>query len=298
MIINQVNLDVAFTGFSTTFRAAFDAAPTSYEQVASIIPSNTKQEIHAWLGRNTKFRQWLGDRVVQNLSTHGFTVPNLHFENTVGISRDDFEDDTYGIFSPIFQQMGADAKTHPDILVWNLIKNGAATKGYDGANFFDQNHPSWDANGNPINVANIDSGGGANPYWYLMDTTKVVKPVIFQKRKDYQFVPMTKADDENVFKRNEFVYGVDARLAVAPGLWQLAYASNQPLDAAHFAAVRTAMSALRAENGDVLNVSPNLLVVPPSLKGAANTLMKAQIINNTSNVWMGTAEVLEVARLQ
>ena len=297
MIINQVNLDIAFTGISTIFQTAFDTTPTTYEQLVMSVPSSTKQELHAWLGKVTKFREWVGDRVVQNLATHGFTVVNKHFENTIGINRDDFDDDTYGIYNPTIQQMGIDAKEHPDILVYSMIKNGTSTKCYDGANFLDQNHPSWDANGNPIMVANIDNGG-TGPFWYLLDTSKAVKPILYQKRKDYQFIPRTRPDDPSVFDKNEFVFGVDARIAIAPGMWQFIYASNQPLDSVHFAAARAAMMANRVESGDILNVKPNLLMVPPSLKGAANTLMKAQIINQTSNIWMNECDVLEATRLQ
>lgn len=296
MIINQTNLSIAFTGIKTIFQNAYETTPITYDQIVTPVPSTTKQELHAWLGKITKFREWVGDRVVQNLATHGFTVVNKHFENTLGISRDDFEDDTYGLYTPAIQQMGIDSKEHPDILVYNLLKNAASTKCYDGANLLDANHPSWDANGNAINVANIDSGG-TGAYWYLLCTKKAVKPILFQKRKDYQFIPRTQPDDPTVFDKNEFQFGVDARVAAAPGMWQFIYASNQPLDATHFEAARTAMASLRTENGDILAAIPDTLLVPSSLLGQANTLMKAQIINNTTNTWMGTCSILEAPRL-
>lgn len=296
MIINSANLGIAFTGIQTIFRTAFDTTPTTYEKIVTVVPSSTKQELHAWLGKITKFREWVGDRVIQNLNAHGFTVVNKHFENTIGINKDDFEDDTYGIYNPAIHQMGMDSREHPDILVYNLLKAAASTKCYDGANLLDANHPSWDANGNPIMVANIDSGG-SGPYWYLLCTKKAVKPILFQKRKDYQFIPRTRPDDPSVFDKNEFVFGVDARVAAAPGMWQFIYASNQPLDVTHFEAARTAMASYRTENGDIMAALPDTLMVPSSLLGKANTLMKAQVINNTSNTWMGTCDVLEAPRL-
>jgi hypothetical protein len=57
------------------------------------------------------------------------------------------------------------------------------------------------------------------------------------------------------------------------------------------------MMGYRTENGDILTATPDTLLVPSSLLGAANTLMKAQVINNTSNVWLGTCDVLEAPRL-
>jgi phage major head subunit gpT-like protein len=296
MIINQANLQAAFTGFKVIFQSAFDAAKVSYDRIATTVPSTTKQEVYPWLGKTTRFREWVGSRVVQGLAAHDFTIKNKHYENTVGISKDDFEDDSYGIYTPVIAQMGEDSRVHPDILVYGLLKTGINTKCYDGQYFFDTDHPSFNADGSPTQAANVDSGG-TGPYWYLFDTSKVVKPIIFQKRKDYLFVPRTRPDDPHVFDLNEFLYGVDARVNVGFGLWQLAYASNQPLDSTHYGAARAALASLRGENGDALSIMPDLLVVPPALEGAANTIIKAEVINQTSNVWKGTADVLMTARV-
>lgn len=47
--------------------------------------------------------------------------------------------------------------------------------------------------------------------WYLACTTKGIKPFIWQERKAPKFVALDKEDDENVFMRRKFIYGVDAR---------------------------------------------------------------------------------------
>jgi phage major head subunit gpT-like protein len=44
-----------------------------------------------------------------------------------------------------------------------------------------------------------------------------VKPLIFQLRKDVEFVSMDKPDDTNVFMQNEFYYGVDDRFVAGYG---------------------------------------------------------------------------------
>lgn len=58
--------------------------------------------------------------------------------------------------------------------------------------------------------------------WYLVDNTRSINPFVFQERKAPEFVSLTSPSSENVFKRNEFLYGVDARGAAAPTLWFLA----------------------------------------------------------------------------
>jgi phage major head subunit gpT-like protein len=295
MIINQVNLDAAFTGFKVVFNAAFQAAQINWDKIAMQTPSATSKEVYPWLGKNTRFREWIGPRAIQGLATHGFTIVNKSFENTVAIDRDDFEDDSYGIYSPLIGQLGQDTKVHPDILVFGLLKSGTSSLCYDGQNYFDTDHPGFDANAGAVSVSNFVDGPG--PAWYLFDTTRIVKPIILQQRRAYQFIPRTRPDDPNVFDRKEYVYGVDGRSNVGFGLWQLAYCSKQPLTPENYGAARAAMGSIRLENGDAMDVTPNLLVVDPSNEGAANTITKADIINNTSNVWKGTADVLKTARI-
>lgn len=296
MLVNQTNLDALFTGYKVVFDQAFQNAPVTYDQVATEVPSTGARETYPWLGKNTKFRKWVGDRAVQGLMTHGFTIENVHYEDTVAVNRDNIEDDSYGIFSPMIGQLGQDSKVHPDQLVWSLCKAGISSVCYDGQYFFDTDHPGYAADGSATTVVNVDSGG-AGAYWYVFDTTKIVKPFIFQKRKDYQFVPLTAADSPNVFNRNEFIYGVDARVNVGYGLWQLGYASNQALDATHFSAAVAAMQSIRMESGDVMGVMPNTLVVPPTLAFSARQLLNASIISNTSNVLQGAANLIVSPRV-
>jgi len=58
--------------------------------------------------------------------------------------------------------------------------------------------------------------------WYLFDTTRVIKPLILQINKDIDLVAMDNPDDEAVFMRAAYRYGVDAEHNAGYGLWQLA----------------------------------------------------------------------------
>lgn len=291
MLINRANIGRLFTGFKTIFNQAFAAAKSDWEQVAMLVPSSTSQEQYAWLGQTTRFREWLGDRVIQNLKTHDFTIKNRSFENTVGVDRDQIEDDTFGVYTPLIAQLGQDAKTHPDELVFALLAAGFATKCYDGQNFFDTDHPVLDANGAEQSVSNF--GGGAAAPWFLLDTSKMIKPLIFQRRRDYTFVRMDDDADEAVFNRKQFRYGVDARVNAGLGLWQLAYASKQALDPASYGDARAAMMGMKGDNGKPLNVRPSLLVVPPELEKAALEVLKAERdVNGATNVYQNTAQLL------
>ena len=57
--------------------------------------------------------------------------------------------------------------------------------------------------------------------WYMLDTTNAMKPILVSRRKEAEFVALDSPDDENVFMRRLFYYGVDARGAATYGPWFL-----------------------------------------------------------------------------
>ncbi|HHO0091528.1 TPA: Mu-like prophage major head subunit gpT family protein [Escherichia coli] len=62
--------------------------------------------------------------------------------------------------------------------------------------------------------------------WFLLDTTRQVKPLIYQERKKPVFVEQTDYNAENVFMRKKFLFGAEARAAAGYGFWQMAYGST------------------------------------------------------------------------
>jgi phage major head subunit gpT-like protein len=294
-VINAALLSALFTGYKAVFQNAFAAAPSFWEKVAMLVPSTTAEEKYPWLADLDDLREWIGERVVKALAAHSYAIRNKTFEQTIGVSRDAIEDDTYGIFGPRFAMLGDNAKRHPDKLVFALLKAGFATPCYDGQYFFDADHPV-NIGGQTVSVSN--SGGGADTPWFLLDTTRPIKPIIFQKRRDYNLVSLDRPTDERVFMRNEYLYGVDARVNVGFGFWQMAYGSRQPLDADSYAAARAAMQGYKNEAGTSLGIIPNLLVVPPSLESAGRKLLKNELTTGgATNEWFGTADALTVPYL-
>ena len=294
MIINSGTLNTLYTGFSTAFQGGFGATPTMYRRVAQVVPSTTRSNEYGWMGQLPRVREWLGDRVVQNISTSAYTIRNRDFEMTVGVNRNDIEDDNIGLYSAMFQELGRAAAAFPDELLWPLLPAGFSTVCYDGQFFFDTDHPVLDANGVAQSQSNTGGGGGTG--WYLLDVSRMMRPFIFQERKPMsQLIRKDMAEDENVFHRKEFIYGTDGRANVGYGFWQLAYGSRQTLDAAAYAAARAAMTGRRGDYDRPLGIMPNLLVVPPSLEAAARAIVEADTLaTGGANIWYKTAELLVV----
>jgi len=71
----------------------------------------------------------------------------------------------------------------------------------------------------------VDARLSSDTAWFLLDTSKPVKPFIYQERRAPVFVQQTNPEAEDVFNRKKFKFGAEARAAGGYGFWQLAYGS-------------------------------------------------------------------------
>ncbi len=297
MIINAEALARLYTGFTAVFNAAFQGTDTWYERAAMTVPASTRIMDYKFLLDFPMVREWLGDRQISALEPKAYQVESKDWEATIEVERNDVEDDQLGFYNPIVAALAQEAKKHPERLIANLMTAGFTTACFDGQYFFDIDHPV--GAGTASNY-----GGGSGTAWYLLDTGRAIKPFIFQLRRAVQLVRMDRQDDEQVFMRKKFRYGVDYRGAAAYGLWQLAYASKQTLNAANYAAARSAMMALNNAEGRPLGIKPHVLMVSPSLEAQAREILQAQFIigdptagGSKTNIWQGTADLLVVSEL-
>jgi phage major head subunit gpT-like protein len=284
MLVNAANLTGLRTGFSTSFQRGLGTTTSLHTRVATIVPASTKEQKYGWLGKVPNVREWIGPRQVQNLTQHDYAIKEKPFELTLGVDRDDIETDNIGIYAPLFEEMGASTGSHWDMLTFGQLKAGFNTSCYDGQSFFDTDHPVILEDGSVGMVANTDGGAG---------TSRPLKPIILQKRRDFEFVARDQLTDDNVFNNKEFQYGADARGNVGYGFWQFAWGSKQTLNAANYAIARAALSTMKGDYGRPLGLMPNLLVVPGTLESAARKLLNSEYAaGGETNEWKGTAELL------
>ncbi|EOD3175304.1 Mu-like prophage major head subunit gpT family protein [Citrobacter braakii] len=62
--------------------------------------------------------------------------------------------------------------------------------------------------------------------WFLLDTSKLMKPLIYQERKKPDFVEQTDYSNDNVFMNKKFRFGAEARANGGYGFWQMGYGSD------------------------------------------------------------------------
>ena len=261
-------------GVSLAFNSQLFAAESRYKKFTFDASSTGDSEVYPRLDMLTGLREWVGDRVVRNLTNTTFSIKNKTFEETIGIAREQIEDDRYGILSPVAEQLGQNAARFPDIQIASLLKSGATTPCYDGQNFFDTAHPDYASDGSATTASNYVSG--SNPWWFLIDGSRPLKPVIWQTRRPFQVIPKFSMTDPQVFWSREFEWGVDGRCNAGFGIWQLIYASRAALTHDNVVAARTAMMSYRRPDGAPMGIKPNVLMT-----GSANfPLAKALSLND------------------
>jgi phage major head subunit gpT-like protein len=291
MELNPANLALLEQGFSAAFRKGLGRISPSWSEVAMEIPSSTVENVYDWLNDSFSIREWIGDRVMQNVGTSDYRLKNKDFEGTVKVSKNRIEDDQYGSYSLLFEQMGDSTSLFPDKLVYSTLAAGLSTLCYDGQYFFDVDHPVG-RQGAEVSVSN--HMGGSGEAWFILDTSKVLKPLIYQPRSPFKMVRMDAEKDENVFMRKELVYGVDGRANAGYGLWQLAFVNRNALDATAIKATLTAMSAQKSANGEPLNVEGTTIVVSPNLAETANDIINSSTLaNGASNTLKGRLKIVK-----
>lgn len=278
MLINQGNLQTLSKAYKTAFQNGLGMAESQYLQVATVVPSTTGSEEYGWLGQAPNMREWVGDRVIHGVATHGYTVKNRSFEVTQAVPRTAIEDDQYGVYTPLMVELGRGAGAHPDQLTFGLLKQGRSALCYDGQPFFSATHPVLNEKGKPAVQSNVDDSGEGTDFWFVMDTTRAIKPILFQDRKKPEFVAMQDPTDESVFKRNEFVYGVDSRCNVGFGFWQMAQSSNKDLTSTNLWNAIQALEGRKGDHGRPLGLRANLLVVASTREKEATKLLNNDLV--------------------
>lgn len=281
-IITAAILNSLRTAFRADFQNALQTVDPQYSQVATVVPSTTKSNTYGWLGSMPGFREWIGDRVMNSIKEHGYSITNKTFESSIAVNRDDIEDDNLGIYKPMVQELAREGAEFPDELVFALLASGWATTCYDGQYFFDTDHPvnsAHDGTGTDTSVANVlVNGSYTGEPWYLLDTSRAIKPLIWQNRRNLALTTLFNPDDPAVFTSNEFQFGADLRGNAGYGFWQMAFGVKDDLNATNLWAAWKAMRAFTRDGGKKLKIRPTLLVVPASLEEAATKLLERDLL--------------------
>ena len=280
-IVKSATLTAIRKQFVVLFNEAMRSAPSQWMRVATRVPSTSAENVYGWLGKFPQLREWTGDRLLQKMAEYAYTLVNKKFETTVDVDRADIEDDNIGMYRPLIEHAGLEAMNHIDAGVFGQLKDGFTSLCYDGQNYFDTDHPVYpntDKTGAVTPTSNIVNPLVTNkPPWHLLCTKLPLKPLIFQDRVAAEIEMITDTQQETVFMKDKYLYGVRARRAFGVGLWRMGVGCRDTLNEENLNAAIKTMMEFKADGGRPLGIIPDLLVVPPALRAAANEAVEVML---------------------
>jgi phage major head subunit gpT-like protein len=298
MIINTNTLQNLQTLLKGEFKIHLNSleAKSFHKTGATVITSNSSSNTYGWLGNFPQLREWVGDRVFENIKKGSYVIANKKYEATLNVERVDIEDDNIGLYPSLSKAMADEYIAFLNRNLAALLKDGFNTACYDGKNFFDDHQvfAKADGTGAAADVSNIHGSPEAKGSpWFLLSLSGSLKPLIVQQRTTPEFENITGTSNETVFIKDLYVFGIRYRGSFGYGFWQQAVASKEALTPANYEAARLKMQQFKKDGGDPLGIVPTHLVVDTSNEKAARKILEAQLIDGgDSNTNYHTAELV------
>lgn len=140
----MINKNVLEKGLRAEFLRNYQSGPTYARALATIVGSTSDSEKYPWLGDAPTMEEFIDERTIKGLSEGDYSIKNKKFAATLAVKRDSLADDQVGGYLLRAQEMGIEARVHPDELLFQVLEDGDdAVKGktYDGVAFFHTAHP-------------------------------------------------------------------------------------------------------------------------------------------------------------
>lgn len=139
MQISQANLRSIFTGYRVLFNDAMLATKIKSDVFSMQVPSMHDTEVYDWLGSLPGMSKLIGEIKKRNVAGITWNVRNDEYASTLALKQSSVENDSYGLYNPVMQGMGRNAKLHRDVLMFALLNAGFTGLDYTGSPFFSAN---------------------------------------------------------------------------------------------------------------------------------------------------------------
>ena len=293
MAFTQAQIIEALTvGANSAFTEGLNTTTPQWGKIATKVPSTGSSEFYGWLADLPGIAEWVGARMLKELASHGYAIPNKTFEASIKIKREDLEDDKIGKYSVLARSWGREIGLFPDKQAYGLLAAGFSTLCYDGQNFFDTDHPLDTTPASTFSNVVGDPSTDTGAPWFLLDNSQILMPVIFQERRPFalEFIGAT---SEYAWFNNCVAQGVDGRHGYGFGFPQTAIGSKAALTEANFEAGKQLLAGMKKSNGTPLGTMATTLVVGPSNEAAARKIIQREYLDNgESNIYYNNVEIV------
>lgn len=174
--IRSAQLAALSTAFDFRFNSGVTRRRTEafWPKLADRVPSSTALNIYPFLADIGGMKEWIGPRVVNQLSTRTMQVLNRDYELTLAVPRNAIQDDQYGLYANRSELMGYQAEKLPDDLIVAALQGGKASTAvtWDTVPFFSASHPVNIDNAGSPTQSNLFTSTPLNPAnWDAVRTT-------------------------------------------------------------------------------------------------------------------------------
>jgi phage major head subunit gpT-like protein len=137
-----INTVVVERGLRTEFMKAYKAGEDPKDVMDMIMTTNSTgpSEKYGWLGQVPEMVEWKDKRIIKGLNDFDYTIPNKNYEGTLGVDRNELEDDQYGQIKIRINELAKKARAFPRKKFFDLILAGETDLCYDGNAFFSASH--------------------------------------------------------------------------------------------------------------------------------------------------------------
>lgn len=139
-----------------TFYARLEQGAAGWvDQIAMYIGSDQNSEQYGWLGQSPSMREWVGERLINQLRTNGMSIDNKKFESTLEVDIDDLKFDKSGQVLVRINELADRTNMQYAKLLSTLKQDGTTKVCYDGQYFYDTDHTEGNNQTNQSNKINI-----------------------------------------------------------------------------------------------------------------------------------------------
>jgi len=277
---------------SAAYTRGLTAAKPQWSMIATEVPSTGAANFYGWLKDLPGIVEWTGARQLADMGKHGYSIENKTFESSISVSRDNVDDDQIGHYSVVAQNYGDQVAYFPDTLCYPILAAGFSTLCFDGQNYFDTDHPLETTPATTFSNVVGDPSTDTGEPWFLIDDTKVLKPVVFQNRRPFVFKNMN-PNEEYTWFNNKYAAGVDGRCNVGFSFPQLAIGSKAALTAENYETAKKQLQKMKKVDGTPIGVRATKLIVGPDNEAAAKKLIARMLIEGgATNIYYNDVEIV------
>lgn len=162
MALTTAQLASASRLITARFDTSISTVSPLYPRIATVVPSEAAEEKYGWLGGMPGIREWVGDRVFNQLRAADYELKNKHWESSLLVSKTDIADARVLKYNLLIDQLAAEAGYHPDELLFQVLVAGESTVCFDGQFFYDTDHV-WASSGTQDNDLTFAAATGTTP---------------------------------------------------------------------------------------------------------------------------------------